>query len=191
MIIDIIAGILVAIGIYQGFNQGLIKTVFAVLSLVIAIVAALKLSPILIRLLQNNLDFNPAVLFVIGFILTFIIVMALIRFLGKKIESVFKDLNITLFNKIMGASVLGLLYAVIISYGLHFMDRMDLVSELQKQSSLSYPFLDPLPEMTARTGHNLKPIFQEFWTAFMDTMDDIKEHGDEMTMPGTEDKPQD
>jgi len=191
MIIDIIAGILVAIGIYQGFNQGLIKTVFAALSLIIAIVAALKLSPILIRLLQNNLELNPAVLFVTGFILTFIVVMVLIRFLGKKIESVFKDLNITLFNKIMGATVLGLLYAVIISYGLHFMDRMDLVSQHQKQSSLSYPYLDPLPEMTARTGQKLKPVFQEFWTAFMDTMDDIKEHGDEMTIPVTEEKSQD
>lgn len=183
MFIDIVAGILIGIGMYQGYSQGLIRTLFAALSIIIAIVASLKLSPLVIGMLQRNLDFNPAILFLIGFVLTFLVVMALIRFIGTKIDAIFKDLNITLFNKLAGATLLGLLYAIIISYGLHFMDRIKLVSENQKASSITYPYLKPLPAKTTAAGQKLKPVFSDFWDALMNTMDSIKDKGDKLTQP--------
>ena len=180
MVIDLVAGLLVAIGFYQGFTKGLINTVFATLSVLIAVVAALKLSPIVIGFLQGIFSFNPAILFVLGFILTFIGTMALVRFVGKKLDKLSKDLNISGVNKLLGGALLGLFYALLISIGLHFMNKIDLLSQSQKDQSFSYAYLEPLPRISAGIGESLKPAFQEFWNALLETMDTIKEKGESM-----------
>ena len=180
MILDLIAVGLVAYGFYQGFSNGLIKTVFTTLSLIIGIVAALKLSPIVIGLLQQAININPAITFVIGFVLTFILVMILIRFLGKQLEKLMNKIHIGGLNKLLGGMVLGLFYAILVSFGVYFMDKVSLVSEDLKQSSFSYPLLEPLPRAAQGIGESLKPVFSEFWDTMMDTMDNIKDKGEEI-----------
>ena len=86
MLLDIIVAIVVSLGFYLGYTRGLIKTIFDSLSLVIGILAALKLSPIVISILQEIIKTSPAVSFLLGVVITFIGVMALIRFVGKKLE---------------------------------------------------------------------------------------------------------
>ena len=183
MILDLITVLLVAYGFYQGFNKGLIKTVFATLSVIIAIVAALKLSPIIINLINNVIHLNPAISFVLGFVLTFIIVMALIRFIGNKLDKLMKTIHVGGVNKILGGAVLGLFYAVLISFGVYFLDRIELISDNQKQESFTYPILEPLPKATQSIGDSLKPVFKEFWETMIDTMDSIKEKSDEIKSP--------
>lgn len=180
MIIDLIACLIIVYGLYQGYSSGLIKTVFATVSIIVAIVAALKLSPIVIRGLQNNIDFSPAILFVLGFVLTFILVLILIRFIGKKLENVFVDLKLNSLNKVAGAALLGFFYAILISFGVLFLDKISLISEGQKSSSFTYPILKPLPSVSQSIGRSLEPVFKDFWNAFISTMDDIKAKGDEI-----------
>ncbi len=183
MILDLLTGLLVAYGFYQGFSKGLIKTVFASLSLIIGIVAALKLSPILIGLLQESININPAVSFVIGFVLTFIIVMALVRFIGSRIEKLLESINIGGLDKLLGGILLGLFYAIIVSFAVHFMDKIQLINEETKTASITYPLLKPLPQATAGIGQTLKPVFTEFWDKMMDTMDSLKVKGEELSAP--------
>lgn len=177
MILDLITGLLVAYGFYQGFTKGLIKTVFATLSLIIAVVAALKLSPIVIGILQNTFSLNPAITFVIGFVLTFILVVALVRFIGNKLEKLLESLHIGGLNKLAGGIILGLFYAILISIGVFFIDKVGLLSVEQKEASFTYPLLEPLPRITQGIGESLKPIFSEFWDKMIETMDAIKEKG--------------
>jgi len=181
MILDIITCLLVAFGFYQGFSRGLIKTVFATFSLMIGIVAALKLSPIVINLLQNAFSINPAITFVIGFVLTFMVVMGLIRFIGGRIEKLMESLHIGGLNKLAGGLLLGLFYALLISFGVYFMDRISLVSDEVKQASFTYPMLEPLPRATQGIGEKVRPIFSEFWDQMMATMDTVKEKGETIT----------
>ena len=178
MVLDIVVCLLLAFGFYQGFSRGLIKTVFASLSLLIGIVAALKLSPIVINLLQNAFSINPAITFVAGFVLTFIIVMGLIRFIGNKVEKLLEAVKIGGLNKLAGGILLGGFYALLLSFGVYFMDRVSLLSEELKASSFTYPYLEPLPEMSQGVGEKLKPLFTGFWDKMMETMDTIKEKGD-------------
>ena len=179
MIIDIIAGCLIALGLYQGFSNGFIKTIFATVSIIIAIVVSAKLAPVLIRIMQDNLDFNPGILFALGFVVMFIAVIALIRFIGTKLEKLFEKLYINSVNKMAGAALLSLFYAVLFSFTLHFLDRMELVSNQQKASSYTYPMLKPLPEVSQGLGRQLQPVFTEFWDAFMQTMDEIRDKANE------------
>jgi len=107
MILDIIVALVVAFGFYTGYSRGLIKTVFDTLSLVVAIVATLILSPTVMNLLEGIIKTNPAITTLVGIVLTFIVVMALVRFIGRKIEDVFEAANINFINKIGGGVVQG------------------------------------------------------------------------------------
>lgn len=178
MVIDLITVLLVAFGFYQGFNKGLIKTVFSTLSVIIAIVAALKLSPIVINILQGMIKISPAITFVMGFVLTFIVVMAAVRFIGNKLDKLMKTIHVGGVNKILGGALLGLFYAILISFGIYFMEKIELVSDNQKEASFTYPLLQPLPHATQSVGESLKPVFKGFWDAMMETMDSIKESSD-------------
>lgn len=180
MIIDTIACLLVAFGFYQGFTKGLIKTVFSTLSILIAVVATFKLSGNVIDFIQASVSIHPGIAFVLGFVLTFIVVMALIRFIGNKLEKLVNTIHIGFVNKILGGFVLGLFYAILVSYAVYFTQKVELISPQQKEASFTYPMLEPLPRLTASIGSQMKPYFQEFWDALLVTMDSLKEKTDEI-----------
>jgi len=175
MILDLITGIVVVFGFYQGFSNGLIKTVFATLSLIVAIVAALKLSPGVMGILENAIGINQGLSFILGFVLTFILFVVVIRFIGKKLEKLMETLHIGGLNKLMGGIMMGLFYALLISLGVFLIDKVELLSDKQKNASYAYPLLKPLPIAAQGVGEKLRPVFTEFWDKMIETMDAAKE----------------
>ncbi len=180
MTIDIIVAVILFYAFYSGFSKGIIGTVFSALSILIGILAAMKLSPIVIDILQNLLNINPAIIFIIGFALTFIIVIALIRFIGNKLEDVLEFANINFINKILGGALLTIVFAVGLSYALWFLSNAKILSDDQKEASITYAMLEPLPEATKSITSGMKPMFSNFWDKVVETMDDIKEKGESM-----------
>ena len=175
MIIDLAALLLLLYGFYVGYTRGIIKTVFSSVALIIGIVAALKLSPIVIGYLQNAVNWHPGLVFVLGFALTFIVVLILIRLIGKKIEDLFKFARINFINKVAGGAILGILVIVFYSYALWGINSLDLLTESNKGSSISYDFLETLPLQTQGLLESIKPVFQGFWDQMVETFDMIKE----------------
>ena len=173
MILDIIVVLIVAFGFYAGYSRGLIKTVFDTLSLVIGILAAMKLSPIVINLLDGLFNVSPTITYLIGIVITFIAVMALVRFVGKKMEDVFKAANINVVNKLAGGTVQGLFFAFIISMVLWALGNHNVVKEETKSASITYPLLEPLPEAGKAVFTAVKPVFQSFWEKTVDVMESI------------------
>jgi membrane protein required for colicin V production len=178
MILDIIASLVIAYGVYVGYSRGIIKTLFDTLSIVIAIVASLKLSPIIINAVDSVFNTSPSISFLLGIILTFILVMALVRFIGRKLENLFQSANINFVNKFAGGVFQGLFFALILSMVLWLGDRLDLIKESTKQESMSYSMLEPLPEKAQGVFESVKPIFQDFWDKTIEVMDGVKEKVD-------------
>ena len=185
MVIDIIACLIIAYGFYSGYKKGLISTVFGVVSLIIGIVAALKISPIVINILKGFIPLQPSIVFIIGFILTFFLVMLLIRFIGNKIESIFNAAQLNSVNKLLGGALMGLVFAIMIGYLLYGMDRLSLIAPSTKTSSITYPLLSTLPAKSNEMAETLKPVFKGFWDTMMDTMDAIKEEGEHISTPAS------
>ena len=175
MMLDIIAALVIAYGAYVGYSRGIIKTVFDTLSILIAIVASLKLSPIVINIVDSIFNTAPSVSFIIGIVLTFIIVMALVRFIGNKLENLFQSANINFVNKIAGAAFQGLFFALILSLVIWLGNRLDLIKDSTKEESMSYSMLEPLPEKSAAIFEKVKPIFKDFWDKTIEVMDGVKE----------------
>ncbi|MBL0101905.1 MAG: CvpA family protein [Saprospiraceae bacterium] len=106
----------------------------------IGILAALKLSPIIIGILQDIIKTSPAVTFLLGVVITFIGVMALIRFIGKKLEDLLEAVNINFINKLAGGAVQGLFFAYIMSLALWLVNNLNVLNPETKAASITYPF---------------------------------------------------
>ena len=180
MILDLIVVLIVAIGFYFGFQRGFIKTVFDTASLLIAIIAALKLSPIVIDIINSSLNIAPSIAFIIGVVLTFIVVMALVRFLGRKIEDVFKAANLNFINKINGGFLQALFFAIILSYGVALLNRINVIKQETKDKSMTYSSLMLLPGLSQKMFEGLKPIFKDFWDATTHAMEGVKNKAEEV-----------
>ncbi len=180
MFIDLIAVLLVLYGFYIGYTRGIIKTVFAVISIIIGIVAALKLSPISIEFLEKITDFHPGFTFVIGFALTFIVVLVLIRFIGKKTEDFLKFAQINFINKLLGGVIMASLMLIMYSYAIWGIDSLQLFSDKSKETSTTYEYLTTVTAKTESTLQNLRPYFDEFWDKIIETFDSIKNYEEEL-----------
>lgn len=174
MTIDIIAAIVISLGLYLGYKRGIIKTVFDTLSLVIGIIAALKLSPIVIDFLQNLFKINPAITFILGIAVTFIGVMVVIRFIGKKLEQLLEVVHLNVINKGIGAGIQGLFFATILAFAISLVDKVNLIPEQNKQASFTYPYLVQVPEVSQQLIDKLKPVFSTFWDKTMETIEVLK-----------------
>ena len=185
MLLDLIVAIVVALGFYLGYTRGLIKTIFDSLSLVIGILAALKLSPIVINILQEIIKTSPAVTFLLGVVITFIGVMALIRDIGKKLEDMLEAVNINFVNKIAGGALQGLFFAYILSLGIWLVNSLNVLKPELKASSITYSLLEPLPEKGKALFISIKPLFKDFWDKTVQAMDGIKDEDqtDDMMVP--------
>jgi len=171
--LDIIVVLVVAFGFYAGYSRGLIKTVFDTLSLIIGILAAMKLSPIAINLLEGMLNVNPSITYLIGIALTFIIVMALVRFVGRKLEDVFEAANIDILNKVAGGGVQGIFFAFLLSMLLWTLGNYNVLKPETTENSITYPLLEPLPEAGKSVFNAAKPIFKSFWDKTVEAMESI------------------
>src|SRR6187402_3330015 len=94
-IADVIIIILLGIGAYKGYKDGFLVTVISFLAFIIAIIAAFKLMDTCMKFLKVYIGDNkvlPFISFVVVFVLVYIAVFLLSRFLKSVI-------NQTLFGK--------------------------------------------------------------------------------------------
>ena len=171
--LDIIVVLVVAFGFYAGYSRGLIKTVFDTLGLLVGILASMKLSSIVIDVLDSFLNVNGTILYLVGVVITFLLVMGLIRFVGKKIEDILEAANINILNKVAGGTLQGLFFAFLLSMLLWTLGNYNVIKPEVRETSVTYPLLEPLPEAGKSVFKAVKPIFQDFWQKTVDVMEDI------------------
>ncbi len=174
MFIDTLAAIVISFGFYLGYQRGLIKTVFDTLSLLIGILAAIKLSPWMMDILGKLFNLSKPLELILGIALTFLIVMGVIRFVGKKLEDVLETVNINFINKAAGGLLQGLFFAAVLSYAISLMDKVNVIKEETKTSSITYPSLMKMPAMSQSLFVALKPVFTEFWSKTNEAIDSMK-----------------
>jgi membrane protein required for colicin V production len=174
MFVDILSAIVISLGFYLGYRRGLIKTVFDTLSLLIGVLASLKFSPWMMGLLKSLFNLNEALTLIFGIALTFLIVMGLIRFIGKKLEDLLEVANVNFVNKTAGGGLQALFFAILLSYSVTLLGNVGVLKDETKTSSFTYPYLLKLPELSQQMFASLKPVFSEFWAKTNEAMDSLK-----------------
>lgn len=178
MFIDIIAIILLIYGFYSGYRRGIIDTIFDILSILIAVVAALKLSPIVIRFIESTFGLSEVVNFIIGFVLTFFIVMLGIRLIANQVENFMKIIQLNFLNKFAGGLLSAIILVSLFSGALWLTDELTLLPENVKSSSTTYPVIEQIPQILIGIFGGLKPLFLDFWELLKQTIDTIKVKGE-------------
>ena len=177
MYIDIALGLVLILGFLYGYSKGLIKTVFSLLSILIGIIAAMKLSPLTISAMDSLLPNNPRLAYIAGFLLTFVIVIILIRFIGTGLEKLFKKAKINFMNKFAGGSITTVFFGILFSFVIWFLNEARLLSEQQKDQSITYLHIEPIPGKARSEFELIKPVFREFWDKTVETFEKARDTG--------------
>lgn len=175
MVLDIIAVLIVAFGFYLGYNRGLIRTAFDTLSLIVAILVALRVAPYIIKYVDQLLTVAPAISYLVGLVITFILALGLIRFVGKQLEKLLEAINLDFVNKLAGGLLQGAFFAFLLSMVLWLLGNYGILNEEIKKQSQTYQYLEPLPEYGRNIFTRLEPIFKDFWAITKESLEHAKD----------------
>lgn len=100
--LDIILVAPILIGAWKGYKAGIVIELFTLLALLVGIYAAINFSDYMVNILKSNADIEGEYLPVTAFVLTFLLVGAMVYFLGKVVEKAIKVVQLGTLNKFIG-----------------------------------------------------------------------------------------
>ncbi len=155
--LDIIMLIPLAWGLFMGFKKGLIIELASLIALIAGIYIAVHFSFLTASYISQYVDISEAYLPVISFILTFILVVLAVHFVGKIVEKLVKMVALGFFNRLGGALFSMFKYAVFVSVILLLVNKFmpGIVSEKDKQGSYLY---EPVEEIAPFLWEKLDKI---------------------------------
>ena len=166
---DIFFAIILLFGFLKGWSNGLVVSLFNVVGLIVGLIAALKLSSVVATWLSPSAD-SSKWLPVISFIIVFVAVVLLVRVGAKLVQASLELVMLGWLNRLCGALLYFLLYAMLLSVCLFYAVQLHIISAAAFRDSLAYPFLHALAPTVlngiAKVLPFLKDIFkslQEFF----------------------------
>ncbi|MBK8491132.1 MAG: CvpA family protein [Saprospirales bacterium] len=176
MVIDIIFLLAAIYGFYLGFTKGIIRTVFNVLSIFLGVLGAFKFAPAATKFLETAFGSDNPLMFLAGFLMSFVVTMIFIRMIARGLEGVLKTANVNVLNQAAGGVLLSLVMVFLYSLLLWFGDISGLMDNV-KEDSFTYEYLAVMPAQAGKVYEFLKPMIKDFWTGSVKAMDRIKEMG--------------
>lgn len=174
--IDLIFLVLAVWGFYLGFSRGIIKTIFTIFSVVFGLMMALRFGPEVTNVLESLLKEN-ALMFIVGFLVTFVGTMFFIRLIASFLEGALQTAHINIINQVMGGLFTSAFLVLVYSLLLWFFDASHLITTYTKQESWSYSYLEQYPQKVWNWGRKATPIFKDFWDHSIEFMDDLEKMG--------------
>lgn len=163
MIIDVLFFIALIAAIINGLRKGLIVAVFSIIGFVIGIAAALKLSTLVASWLGQSTNIGAKWLPVLGFIAVFIIVVLLVRIGAKFLESAVEFAMMGWLNKIGGVVLFAVLYTLLFSVFLFFIEQTGFFSASASAESVTYKWIAPWGSKTMNAIGNFIPWFKNMF----------------------------
>lgn len=140
--IDILIVLPVVYGAWTGFRKGFIVEIFMLLALLVGVYAGVHLSDQATIILRDNLNVEWKYLPTVAFIVVFLMVGAMVFFLGKVVEKLVDFTGLKLLNKMAGLffGVVKFLYviSIILLIEQSFQDKAEVLPGKAKEGSLLY-----------------------------------------------------
>jgi membrane protein required for colicin V production len=100
--IDFIIIILLVFGLARGFMNGFIKELASLLALVLGIWGAIKFSTFTSERLYDYFDMTGQYVGIIAFLITFIIIVIIIHFIGLVVDKFVEKISLGVLNSLLG-----------------------------------------------------------------------------------------
>jgi membrane protein required for colicin V production len=140
--IDIVFGIILILGLIQGFRKGLFVELASLIGLIAGIIGAIYFSYFVGDWLVEGTSWSEQTINLAAFAITFVIIIVVVSMAGKLLTRVADFAMLGIVNKIAGAAFAVLKYAFLLSVVLMFLDaankQLDIVSEEDIEASRLY-----------------------------------------------------
>lgn len=174
--LDLVALVVLGFGFYAGYSRGVIKTLFSIVSIVLGILIAMKISPYIISFLKSAFQMNDQVALIAGFVITLVLVIAIISFFGNMVEKMLKTINLNTLNKLLGGILFAFIFLLLLGMAEKFLTELGVITAEHIEKSISYPLVTALPNQAADVFQDMKPAFEKFWEHTRDAIEGIPEH---------------
>jgi len=172
--VDVFIAIVLAFFVLNGLRKGFFKEVFGLLGILFGIIIALVGTDPLSQFLRIKFPDIPYLLFpIISFIVIFLAVIFLSRFLANSLSTLSETIHLGWLNRLLGAVFGGLKGAIILSILfviLDYIPSLGLYRSMESKSRLVAPIHDVAPASyaliisqdinTTRIEQKLNKIFQ-------------------------------
>ena len=168
MAIDIIFIILMLVAVIRGTSRGLIVAVFSLLACIIGLAAAIKLSVVVAGYLQSEGHMHSKWLPILAFLVVFIAVVLLVRWIANLIEAAVDITFLGWLNKMAGAVLYMALFISVYSVILFYGTRAHIISSNAIASSVVYRFVEPWGPAVINAIGKIIPVFRNMFTELGD-----------------------
>lgn len=166
---DFAIGILLIIGIYQGFKNGLFVELASIVSFILGVFLAIKFSYLVKDFLESFVSWNPKTIQITAFVLTLILVIIAVHLLAKIFTKIATFAFLGLVNKLAGGIFSVLKTALLIGIVLNLVQKINIDNQLiskenQEQSIFYRPILDTtafLMPMVTNWIDDVKKVYEE------------------------------
>lgn len=163
MVIDIIIAIALIFAVIRGYQQGLIVAVFSVLALIIGLAAAIKFSAVVAGYIGKAVNVSDQWLPVISFAVVFLIIVLLIRLGAKLVQKTVQFAMLGWINRLGGILLFIVIYILIFSVLIFYADQMGLIKPEIKNTSVTYPYIQPWGPKVIDAIGKIIPIFKDMF----------------------------
>lgn len=156
-ILDIIIGVILLLFALAGLRKGLIIEAFYLASIIIGIYGAMFFSDAMSDWLSEVINVAPEYLALVAFIITFIIFLIVIRFLGRMISGLIEAIHLGFIDKIGGfvfGLIKGALLLSILIMTLNIFNIGELVDKDTRKNSALYTHVENIAN-TLYKNHEL------------------------------------
>jgi membrane protein required for colicin V production len=163
--IDVFFCIFIVLAIVQGMRKGLIMALISMICGLIGLAAAVKLSAIVAAHLKSDLHMSIRWLPVIAFLLVFIMVVLIIRWIGRLLEKLTQLVLMEWLNKLGGIVLFLILYLSIYSILLFYGTKTRFISKSAIDSSYFYSMVAPFGPAVIRFITGFVPFGYDMFNA--------------------------
>lgn len=165
MVIDFIFTIIIVIAIFKGYRKGLVLAIFSILAFIIGLAAALKLSAFVADKLKDNMSISYHwFLPFISFVVVFFIVVLLVNLGARLIQKSFDVVLLGWANKLSGAILYIILYLIVFSIFLFYLEKSRLIKPETIASSKTYSFCGILAPKVIDNFGKIIPFFKDMFS---------------------------
>ncbi|MDP4263633.1 MAG: CvpA family protein [Bacteroidota bacterium] len=168
MVLDIIFAVILILAIIKGYQRGLIVGVFSFIAIIIGLAAAIKLSAVVAAYIGKSLKGSNEWLPVISFVLVFLIVVLLVRWIANIIQRGIEIAMLGWVNRLGGILLYAAISIVVFSVFVFYAEQVHLLRPQTIDRSLTYTFVQPWGPKAINSCASVMPVFKNMFTELKD-----------------------
>ncbi|MDA3879433.1 MAG: CvpA family protein [Prolixibacteraceae bacterium] len=170
--IDLIIIILLVISAVKGATKGFIYEIASLAALIAGVWGAVKFSGATEAYLVNRLNFTNQYINIIAFVITLLIIIVVIHFIGKAIEKIIQSISLGVINRLLGLVFSVIKTAFILGIVILLLEKIDEnVSFMPKDKVQESRLYSPLQNLTI----SIFPFMIELYENIKEKQDDTND----------------